>query len=113
MFKSIIQLIACAATAATLTFSSIAYAAPQLEGQININTATAEQLELLPGIGPAMAKKIVDYRAAKPFGEPLQIVRIKGIGRKTFDRLKPMITVKGETTLREVSKDEFEAKASK
>ena len=111
MFKTIINTIACAAIAATLSFSGVAHAAPQLEGQININTATAEQLELLPGIGPAMAKKIVDYRAAKPFGEPLQIVRIKGIGRKTFDRLKPMITIKGETTLREVSKDEFEAKA--
>lgn len=110
MFKSIIKLIACAATAATLTFSSVAYAAPQLEGQININTATAEQLELLPGIGPAMAKKIIDHRAAKPFAEPVQVVRIKGIGRKTFEKLKPMLTVKGETTLREVSKDESEAK---
>jgi competence protein ComEA len=126
MFKSIVHFIACAAAAATLTVTSLAHAAPltgaapiaalvapQLEGQININTATQEQLELLPGIGPAMAKKIVDYRAAKPFAEPLQLVRIKGIGRKTFDSLKPMVTVKGETTLREVSKDEFEAKAAK
>lgn len=111
MFKSIARIITCAATVATLAFSSIAYAAPQLEGQVNINTATAEQLELLPGIGPAMAKKIVDYRTAKPFGEPVQIVRIKGIGRKTFERLKPMITVKGDNTLREVSKDEFDVKA--
>lgn len=111
MFKSIVTMLSCAATAATLLFSSPAFAlAPELEGQININTATQEQLELLPGIGPSMAKKIVDYRAAKPFAEPLQVVRIKGIGRKTFEKLKPMLTVKGETTLREVSKDESDAK---
>ncbi|MBL9104623.1 MAG: helix-hairpin-helix domain-containing protein [Myxococcales bacterium] len=111
MFKSIVHLFAGAAAAAVLFTASPAFAAPQLEGQININTATQEQLELLPGVGPAMAKKIVDYRAAKPFSEPLQIVRIKGIGRKTFDRMKTMLTVKGETTLREVGKDELDAKA--
>ena len=122
MFKSILTLLACAVTAATLTISSPAHAtpfagattfallAPELEGQCNINTATQEQLELLPGIGPSMAKKIIDYRTAKPFAEPMQVVRIKGIGRKTFEKLKPMLTVKGETTLREISKDESEAK---
>lgn len=111
MFKSIVTMLSGAALAATFILSSPAHAmAPELEGQININTATQEQLELLPGIGPSMAKKIVDYRAAKPFAEPLQVVRIKGIGRKTFEKLKPMLTVKGETTLREVSKDESEAK---
>lgn len=112
MLKSILTLLAAAATAATLTISSPAHAllAPVLEGQINLNTATQEQLELLPGIGPAMAKKIVDYRASKPFAEPAQVVRIKGIGRKTFEKLKPMLTVKGDNTLREVGKDEVEAK---
>jgi competence protein ComEA len=121
MFKSIVTLFACAATAATLLVAGPAQAAPhaatpfallapQLEGQLNLNTATQEQLELLPGIGPAMAKKIVDYRASKPFADPAQVVRIKGIGRKTYEKLKPMLTVKGETTLREIHKDEVEAK---
>ena len=122
MFKSIITLLTCAAAAATLTLSTPAQAtplasapvysllAPELEGQVNLNTATAEQLELLPGIGPSMAKKIIEYRTAKPFAEPMQVVRIKGIGRKTFEKLKPLITVKGENTLREVSKDEMEVK---
>ena len=122
MFKSILTLLACAATAATLTISSPAHAtpfagattfallAPELEGQCNINTATQEQLELLPGIGPAMAKKIIDHRASKPFADPSHIIRIKGIGRKTFEKLKPRLTVKGETNLREVGADELEAK---
>lgn len=123
MFKSIITLLTCAAAAATLTISTPAQAtplvsapvfsllAPELEGQVNLNTATQEQLELLPGIGPSMAKKIIDYRAAKPFAEPLQVVRIKGIGRKTFEKLKPMIAVKGENTLREINKDELDVDA--
>lgn len=120
MFKSIVTMLTCAATAATLFAASpvqaaphaatFAMLAPQLEGQLNLNTATQEQLELLPGIGPAMAKKIVDYRASKPFADPAQVVRIKGIGRKTYEKLKPMLTVKGETTLREIHKDEVEAK---
>jgi competence protein ComEA len=122
MFKSIVTMLAAVAAAATFTFATPAAAtpllqppgfsllAPELEGQVNLNTATQEQLELLPGIGPAMAKKIIDYRTAKPFAEPMQVVRIKGIGRKTFEKLKPMLTVKGETTLREISKDESEAK---
>lgn len=122
MFKTILTMLACAATAATLTISTPAHAtplagattfallAPELEGQCNINTATQEQLELLPGIGPSMAKKIMDYRASKPFSDPAQVIRIKGIGRKTFEKLKPRLTVKGETNLREVAADEVEAK---
>lgn len=106
MFKRINNFLSLSALAATLLASAPAFAAPALEGQININTASAEQLELLPGIGPAMAKKIVDYRTAKPFGDPGQLVRIKGIGPKTYSKLKPFLVLKGDTTLREVPKDE-------
>lgn len=106
MFKRITTLLSLSTLAATLLLAGPAAAAPALEGQININSATPEQLELLPGIGPAMAKKIVDYRASKPFQEAAQIMRIKGIGRKTFDRIKPLLVLKGDTTLHEVPKDE-------
>lgn len=106
MFKRISTFLSLSALAATLFAAAPALAAPALEGQININTATVEQLELLPGIGPAMAKKIVDYRAAKPFSDTGQIVRIKGIGPKTYTKLKAYLVLKGDTTLREVPKDE-------
>ncbi|HRI06184.1 MAG TPA: helix-hairpin-helix domain-containing protein [Nannocystaceae bacterium] len=97
--------------AAALFFSTSALAmAPQLEGQVNINTATQEQLELLPGIGPAIAQKVMDYRAQKPFEDPVHLMRIKGIGRKTYAKMKPFLSTKGENTLHVVG-DTSEMKA--
>ncbi len=106
MYKLIKSFLPTLALVATLSAPFAADAAPALEGQLNLNTASAEQLELLPGIGPAMAKKIVDFRASKPFQDTGQIVRIKGIGPKTYAKLKPFLAVKGDTTLRELPKDE-------
>jgi|GEM_PF-885899 len=81
-----------------------AFAEAQLEGQLNINTATQPQWELLPGIGPSTAAKIVEYRSKHPFADATQLMRVKGVGRKTFDRVKPFLSTKGETTLRAVGK---------
>ncbi len=74
-------------------------AAVQLDGKININTATGDELRLLPGVGPATAAKILAYRIRRPFGHPTHLLRIKGIGRKTFAAIRPYLTVEGETTL--------------
>ena len=71
-----------------------------LEGKININTASAAELELLPGIGPSIAARIVDYRQEHPFKERNQIMRVKGVGQKTFAKIKDFLTVEGETTLK-------------
>ena len=68
---------------------------------VNVNEATPEQLELLPGIGPSRAKAIADHRKAHPFKRVEELTRIKGIGKKTFARLKPMIALSGPTTLTE------------
>lgn len=77
-------------------------AAVVLEGQVNINTASAAELELLPGIGPSIAQRIVDYREDHPFKQRNNIRRVKGVGPKTFDKIKDFLIVEGETTLRVV-----------
>lgn len=70
-----------------------------LEGKININTASSSQWQLLPGVGPAIAGRILAYREKRPFRDPLHLLRVKGIGRKTFAKMRPYLSVKGETTL--------------
>lgn len=77
-------------------------AAVTLEGQVNINTATAAELEQLPGIGPSIAGRIVSYREKHRFEQRNQIMRVKGVGAKTFDKIKDFLIVEGETTLRVV-----------
>jgi len=60
---------------------------------VDINTATVEQLTELPGIGPAIAAKIVAHRAAHPFTSVEQIMDVNGIGQAKFDAIKDSITV--------------------
>ena len=62
-------------------------------GKVNINTASAQELTTLPGIGPKKADAIVSYRKANgAFGSVDDIVKVKGIGPKTLDKLRPLIT---------------------
>jgi competence protein ComEA len=63
------------------------------EVRININTADAAALELLPGIGPALAQRIVDYRQAQgPFLRIEDIMEVPGIGPGTFEKIRELIT---------------------
>jgi competence protein ComEA len=63
-------------------------------GKVNINTATAEELDTLPGVGPAIAQRIIDYRTAHgPFQSIEDIKNVRGIGDATFEELKDKITV--------------------
>ena len=61
---------------------------------ININTASEDSLMSLPGIGEVYAKRIIEYRNAKRFNSIEEIKNIQGIGDKTFDKLKDLITIK-------------------
>ncbi|PIE02871.1 MAG: hypothetical protein CSA81_05050 [Acidobacteria bacterium] len=61
---------------------------------VNINTATVEELTSLPRIGPEIAKRILEFRQEhKGFKKVEEIMNIKGIGTKTFNKLKPFIKV--------------------
>lgn len=84
----------------------------QLEGVVNVNTATPDQLQLLPGIGPAKVRNIVAYRTKHPFRTIEEVVRIKGIGRKMFRRLRLHLAVSGPTTAQQVIRAEPEPGAT-
>ncbi len=58
-------------------------------GKVNLNTAKSEDLQVAPGIGPAKAQKIIDYREQYGgFSYLEELMEIKGIGQKTFDKIK-------------------------
>jgi len=62
--------------------------------KINLNSATAEQLQSVPGIGPSTAKSILDYRAkVGKFNKIEEIINVKGIGEKKFQKIKDRLTV--------------------
>ena len=62
--------------------------------RININRAEAWLLEALPGIGPALAQRIVDYRSANGTFERVEdLKRVQGIGEQTYEELRDLITV--------------------
>ncbi|MDP3999987.1 MAG: helix-hairpin-helix domain-containing protein [bacterium] len=64
------------------------------DGLININTATASELENLPGVGEVTAKKIIDYREAfGPFESAEELMEVSGIGEKTFEKMRDQVTV--------------------
>lgn len=63
-------------------------------GKVNINTATASELEALPGVGEVIAQRIVDYRTANgPFGSVDELIDVSGIGESTLASMRELVTV--------------------
>ena len=64
---------------------------------VNLNAATAAQLQTLPGVGASTAQRILDYRQKNgSFKKIEELMNVKGIGEKSFLKLKPLITVSAD-----------------
>jgi len=73
-------------------------AAPSTKAAVNLNTATVAQLEDLPGVGRATAERILEYRQKSGgFKKIEELMNVKGIGEKSFLKLKPLVVVPVKT----------------
>lgn len=95
--KKLIAIVMLALVAST----TLVAAAPANDSAVvNVNTATASELEFLPRIGPALAGRILEFRDANgPFKTVDELVAVRGIGEKSLELLRPYVTTSGETTL--------------
>ncbi|HUQ87335.1 MAG TPA: helix-hairpin-helix domain-containing protein [Vicinamibacterales bacterium] len=85
------------AFAATQSPTPVA-AAEASKPAINLNTATLEQLQTLPGIGPKTAERILEYRTKSgSFKRIEDLMNVKGIGEKSFLKIKPLVAVSAKT----------------
>ena len=72
-----------------------------MHGRVNVNTASAEQLQRLPGVGQKKAERVIAYRKRHRFRTVVELARVKGIGLKTVKRLRSYLRTSGPTTLGE------------
>jgi competence protein ComEA len=87
---------------ATLLLTALPALAAESQGVVNVNTASAEQLSLLPRVGPAIAQRIVEFREHNgAFKSAEQLMLVRGIGEATFELIKPYVAISGETTLKD------------
>lgn len=84
---------------AVVLLGSMAYGQANTgQGKININTATIEELRLLPGVGDSTAKNILTYRKANgPFKALSDVTKVKGIGEKKLKKLQGYLKIDGKS----------------
>jgi len=93
--------LALAGLLTTAGLPALAQEKSALEGVVNINTASAEQLELLPGIGASRAEAVIAERKARGgFKNVEDLLAVKGIGEASLTRLRPHVALEGKTTAR-------------
>ncbi|CAM4333591.1 helix-hairpin-helix domain-containing protein [Corallococcus sp. ZKHCc1 1396] len=80
--------------------SEAASSRTQYVGVVNLNEATAAELDLLPGVGEKAAQRILEHRKKRPFGRVEELVRVKGFGKKKFLKLRAHLALSGPTTLK-------------
>jgi len=103
MFRSALSIVALASSLAALPSTAAAAqtkasprvaAKPATSAIVNLNTASAVDLEALPGIGAKTAARILEYRQKNgPFKKIEELMNVRGVGEKNFLKLKPQITV--------------------
>jgi competence protein ComEA len=85
--------------------SAPAFAAkPAPAAKVNLNSATAQQLTTLPGVGEKLAARIIEFRQKSgPFRTPQELMNVKGIGEKNFQKMQPYVLV-GDAPARAAAK---------
>ena len=73
-----------------------------VKGVVNINQAPLSKLVLLPYVGKGKAKAIIRYRSSKKFQKASDLIRVAGIGRATFVKIKAHVRVSGPTTIQRI-----------
>ncbi len=93
-----VLILSAALSAATQAPAPATQAAAASKPAINLNAATVDQLETLPGIGRKVAERIVEYRTKSGgFKRVEDLMNVKGIGEKSFLKLKPLVSVAAKT----------------
>jgi competence protein ComEA len=86
--------LALAMAALLVSGPAMAAGKPAPTAKVNINTASIEQLTTLPGVGPKLAARIVEYRQKSgTFRSPQELMNVKGVGEKNFAKIEPWLTV--------------------
>lgn len=102
MFKRIGMVMAVLGVVALAGLAPVALAAGEkapaateaMKAKVNLNTATAEQLGALPGVGEVTAKAILDFRQMNgPFKKVDDLLQVKGIGEKKLEAIRPLVTL--------------------
>jgi competence protein ComEA len=86
--------------AAALCLSLSVQAKQKVSGQLNLNLATVEQIDQLPGVSPKKALAIVEYRKEHPYKSVDELDNVKGFSPKSIEKVRPYLLVDGPTTFK-------------